>query len=73
MTEVSTRQAAAIINTSYMTIHRRANDGKLNVRREGLHRDLRIELDDLREFAKAYGYKFNEDLARQYTTQDIAG
>ena len=73
MAEVTTRQAAAIINTSYMTIHRRANDGTLKVRRVGVHRDLKIELGDLREFANAYCYKFNEDLARQYTQQNTAG
>lgn len=73
MAEVNTKQAAALINTSYMTIHRRANDGTLRVRRVGVHRDLRIDLDDLRAFAQKYDYRFNEELAKRYTEPNTTG
>ena len=69
MAEVTSTQAAAIIGTSHMTIHRRVDDGLLPGRRQGLDRQIRVDLDDLRRFAKEYGYRFDEELARQYSSK----
>lgn len=69
MAEVTSTQAAAIINISHMTIHRRVDDGLLKGRRQGLDRQIRVDIDDLRQFATEYGYHFNEELARQYSAQ----
>lgn len=69
MAEVTSTQAAAIIGTSHMTIHRRVDDGLLPARRQGLDRQIRVDLDDLRRFAQAYGYRFDEKLALQYSSK----
>lgn len=66
MPDVTSTQAAEIIGVSHMTIHRRVDDGRLPGRRQGLDRQIRVDLDDLREFAQEYGYRFDENLARQY-------
>ncbi len=66
MTAVTASQAAAILSTSHMTIHRRVDDGLLPARREGVARIVKIEIEDLRKFAKDYGYSFNENIAAQY-------
>lgn len=70
MTEVTAEQAAEIIGVSYVTIHRRADDGTIpsdSIRREGKMRKLFVDLDALRQFAQEYGYRFDEALAHQYT------
>ena len=41
-------------------------DGSLPARREGKQQMIWIEVDQLRSFAQQYGYKFNEQLAKQY-------
>lgn len=66
-TEVTASQAAEILSISYVTIHRRVDDGSLKARRQGLNRMIMIEIDDLREFAKTHGYRFNETAAAQYS------
>ena len=66
MAEVSGPQAAEILNTSHPTIFRRVEDGSLPARREGLRRDIWIEVEELRRFAVKFGYRFNEELAQQY-------
>lgn len=68
MADVTSTQAAAIIGTSHVTIHRRVDDGLLKGRRQGLNRQIWVNVDDLREFAAQYGYKFDENLARQYSS-----
>jgi excisionase family DNA binding protein len=67
MATVTASQAAEILSTSHMTIHRRVDDGLLPARREGLARIVRIEIEDLRRFAQQYGYAFSEEVAAQYT------
>ena len=69
MAEVTAEQAGAIISTSYGTIHRRANDGDLSVRREGKNNKLWVDVDSLRLLADKYNYHFDEQLAAQYTGQ----
>jgi hypothetical protein len=66
MAEVSAPQAAEILNTSHPTIFRRVDDGTLSARREGMKREIWIEVEDLRRFAKQYGYRFDEKLAKHY-------
>lgn len=66
MAEVTGPQAAEILNTSHPTIFRRVEDGSLPARREGLRRDIFIDVDELRRFAEKFGYRFNESLAKQY-------
>jgi hypothetical protein len=41
----------------------------LPARREGLGRIVKVDLEDLRRFAKEYGYDFNEVKAARYTAQ----
>ena len=67
MATVTATQAAEILSISHMTIHRRVDDGLLPARREGVARIIKIELDDLRSFAKEYNYAFNEDVAKRLT------
>jgi hypothetical protein len=68
MTEVTAAQAAAIIGRSAMTVHRKVEDGVLSARQEGTgeRKFTFIDLSDLREFAAKYGYRFNEDVAKQF-------
>ena len=68
MADVTSTQAAEIIGTSHMTIHRRVDDGKLPGRRQGLDRQIRVDLDDLRRFAEQFGYRFDEELAQKYSS-----
>ena len=66
MAEVTATQAAEILSTSHMTIHRRVDDGLLPARRQGLNRIVKIDVKDLQRFAKEYGYRFDEKLAEKY-------
>ena len=66
MPEVSATQASEILSTSHVTIFRRVDDGSLPARREGKKQMIWIEVNQLRSFAQQYGYKFNEQLAKQY-------
>jgi hypothetical protein len=69
MSEVTGPQAAEIIGASLQTIHRRVDDGSLRAREQGAgsRKTPYIEIDDLRQFATTYGYRFNEALAKQFT------
>lgn len=68
MPEVNGPQAAEIIGKSIQTIHRRVDDGTLPAREEGAgeRKFVYIEIDSLRQFAKKYGYRFDETVAAQY-------
>lgn len=65
MPEVSSRDAAQIINLSRVSIHSHVKAGRLPARQAGLRGIIRIEVDDLRKFAERYQYRFNEELATQ--------
>lgn len=67
MPEVSGKEAGQIIGISHDTILRCVNKGLLTARREGVRREIRIDMGELRRFAEEYQYRFNEDLARQLT------
>lgn len=66
MPEVTAPQAAEILSTSHPTIFRRVDDGLLPARREGVKREIFIEVEELRQFAARYGYRFNEQMATEY-------
>ena len=66
MPEVTAPQAAEILSTSHPTIFRRVDDGSLPARREGVKREIFITVEDLRQFATQYGYRFNEQMAAEY-------
>jgi hypothetical protein len=66
MTEVTAQQAGEILSTSYVTIHRRADDGSLQVRREGKQNKIWVDMDELRRFAQEFGYRFNEAKAAEF-------
>lgn len=66
MAEVTAPQAAEILNTSHPTIFRRVDDGSLPARREGVKREIFIDVDELRQFATQFGYRFNEQKASEY-------
>jgi excisionase family DNA binding protein len=65
MPEVSITQASEIVSRDRTTVFRWVEDGLLPSRRVGIRRDIRIELADLRRFAKTYNYPFDERLAAQ--------
>ena len=69
MAEVDITQAGEIIGVNRTTVFDWVDSDRLQARREGLKRNIRIEIDDLRQFANKYNYKFNEALAAQYTGQ----
>ncbi len=66
MPEVTLTQAAEIVSRDRTSVFRWVEDGLLPARREGLRRDIRIEVSVLRSFADKYGYRFDDALARQY-------
>jgi len=68
MAEVTAPQAAEIIDISLMTVHRKVDDGSLRARQQGTgeRKYVYVDVDDLRQFASQYGYRFNEKLAEQY-------
>jgi hypothetical protein len=66
MAEVTAPQAAEILDTSHPTVFRHVKEGRLSARREGLRRDIWIEVETLRQFAKQYGYRFDAELAARY-------
>ncbi len=66
MEEVTTAQAAEILNTTQRTIQRRVDDGHLPARRQGLKQAAFISVEDLRVFAAQYGYRFDEAKAREF-------
>jgi len=68
MAEVTAPQAAEIIDISLMTVHRKVDDGTLSARQQGTkdRKFVYVDVDDLRQFAKTYGYRFNERLAQEY-------
>lgn len=63
--EMSGSQAAKIIGVTPRTIYNYVDRGVLPGRREGLKRRIRIRVEDLREFAKQYQLKFNEEYHEQ--------
>lgn len=68
MPEVNGPQAAEIIGKSLVTIHRKVDDGLLPAREEGTgeRKFVYIEINELRQFAQRYGYRFDEAIAAQY-------
>ncbi len=66
MAEVTAPQAAEILSTSHPTIFRRVDDGSLPARREGVKREIFIDVVELRQFAAQFGYRFNEQMAQEY-------
>lgn len=71
MPEVSTTNAAQIIGASHETIRRYVNRGILSARQIGVRGILRIEIDDLRQMADEYQFRFDEDLAREVIAEKI--
>ena len=67
MPEVTATNAAEILSADRRTLYRRIEDGTLPARRQGIKRIAYIELDDLRAFAKKYGYRFSEEKAAALT------
>lgn len=69
MTEVSGPQASKILSVSIYTIHRKVDTGLLPARKQGTgkRKFLFIDIDELREFAAQYGYRFDEAKAAKYT------
>lgn len=67
MPEVSSREAGQIINVSRISIYSHVKAGRLPARQEGLRGIIKIEVDDLRQFAERYQYRFNEELATRLT------
>lgn len=67
--EVSAKNAAGIIGTSSKNIWEKVHDGKLKARRQGERRLIFIEVEELRRFAQEYGYRFNEQLARELSVE----
>lgn len=65
MPEVTSPSAAQIIGVDDSTIRRYVYNGLLPARRQGLRKIIRIEVDDLKQFATKHQYRFNEELAAE--------
>ncbi len=65
MPDVSSTEAAKIIGVSSQTIRRQIDRGLLSARLEGPKRLVKIDIENLRQFAERYQYRFNEELAAQ--------
>jgi hypothetical protein len=67
LSEVTTAEAKQILlgDASIDTIRRALDIGKLRGRRKGVKRAVRIEVDSLREWARAMNYRFDEQLAKE--------
>lgn len=65
MADVSSADAAQLIGVSSQTIRRLTEKNLIPARRVGIKGLVRIDVDDLRKFAKDYQYRFNEALAVQ--------
>lgn len=57
---LSAPQAAEIVGVDHSTLFRWVAEGLLPAERQGLKRIIMIDPDDLRTFAKAHNYPFNE-------------
>lgn len=66
MPDVSSSEAAEIIGVSSQTIRRQIKRGLLTARLEGTKGLIRVDVSDLRLFAKEYQYRFNEELAAKH-------
>lgn len=66
MPEVSSAEAAEIIGTTSQTIRRAVDRKLLMARRHGLRGLVKIDVDELRQFATQYQYRFDESLVKRY-------
>lgn len=62
---LSAPQAAEVVGVDRTTLFRWVDDGLLPVERYGLRRIIMIDPDDLRRFAQAHNYPFNERILDQ--------
>jgi hypothetical protein len=65
MPEVSSTDAAQILGIGEVTVRRHVYNDRLNARRIGVRKIMRIDLDELRQLAAEYQYRFDEDLAKK--------
>ncbi len=66
MPEVTLTEASEIVSKDRSTVFRWVEDDLLPVRREGIRRDIKIDIATLRSFAEEHGYRFDEKLAQEY-------
>ena len=59
--ELSTAEAGAAIGLSNQAIRDHIAAGRLSAREHGMKRLLKIKVDDLRAFARQYGYIVDEE------------
>lgn len=69
MVEVTSMQAAQLIGCTDETIRLYVERGVLAARREGMKRRIRIELDELRRFAREYEFRFDDAAAERIAQQ----
>lgn len=65
MPEISSEDAAKLIGITRQTIRAHVENGRLAARRVGPRRVVKIELEDLRQFAEKYQYRLDETLAAE--------
>lgn len=70
MPYVSSPAAAKIIGVDESTIRRYVYRGVLTARRVGLRKNIRIDVDELRDLAEKLDYRFNEDVAEENIKED---
>lgn len=63
--EITTAEAGAALGISRETIRLHVAEGRLPARKQGIRGILKIQVDDLREFARQFGYVVND----QYLTR----
>ena len=68
MAEVTAPQAAEVLSVSLNTVHRKVDSGALKAREQGTgeRKFVFIDIEDLRNFAEQFGYRFDEAKAKEY-------
>lgn len=67
MPELSSDNAGLVIGTTRETINRYVNRKLLPARRQGLRGIIRIDTNDLKNFAEEYGFRYDDHLAATLT------
>ena len=67
--ELTSTQVSQLIDISRTTVNKYIDDGILLGYRQGPRRIIRVQLDDLRNFAEEYNFQINEELLCEMHSQ----
>lgn len=65
MATITVLEASQVVQLDRETVRRWAIQSLVSAEKVGMRGDWRIDVDDLRRFAKQHNYSFNEDLLTQ--------